>query len=121
MTVHATFTRRLLLPGAVLAAVAAPLAAAAIGGSPTLTPLAECPVGQTLDPLTGTCSPSSVAPQPITNPIDPEGAQLQPGSITGTAPGEVGRLPEVNGIPCDGANTGKCIGLSENNAQFGNQ
>lgn len=120
MTIHATVTRRVLLPGAVLAAMGVPFVAA-VGGFPAATPVAECPVGQSLNPMTGTCSPNSETAGPVTNPINPEGAQLQPGSITGTAPGEVGRLPEVNGIPCTGDNTGLCIGLSENNAQFGNQ
>lgn len=122
MNVNASFAQRVALTGLFAVAVAAgPLVGAVFGPATTGIPLAECPEGQSLDPLTGTCHPSSQAPLPVTDPINPEGAQLQPGSLTGTLPGEVGRLPEVNGIPCTGSNTGQCIGLSENNNQFGPQ
>jgi hypothetical protein len=98
---------------------AAPILWTAGGHSPAVSPLAQCPPGQTLDVLTGTCSPDVQAPEPVANPINPEEAQLQPGSITSSETGEVGRLPEVNGIPCNGDNTGLCIGLTEVNEQLG--
>ena len=66
-------------------------------------------------PAISNAANSSRATNPIVSPINPEGANLQPGSLTGAEAGEVGRLPEVNGIPCNGQNTGLCIGLSENN------
>ena len=115
MATDTTFAQRLLLAGGFSVAIAAAPLVTAFTGEIDSTPLAECPAGQTLDALTATCHPESAAPNPIVSPINPEGATLQPGSLTGAEPGEVGRLPEVNGIPCNGANTGLCIGLSENN------
>jgi hypothetical protein len=68
--------------------------------------------------MTGGCLPATDGAPATLNPINPEGADLQPGSITSSDAGEVGRLPEVDGIPCTGANTGQCIGLSENQPTF---
>lgn len=111
---HTPLARRLLLAGGfALAVAAAPMIAGAHQVAPT--PLASCPPGQNLDVLTGACRPGDEAPEPIENPINPEGADLQTGSITSAETGEIGRLPEVNGIPCNGDNTGLCIGLSEQN------
>ncbi|HPX36009.1 MAG TPA: intersectin-EH binding protein Ibp1 [Mycobacterium sp.] len=115
MATHATFAQRLLIAGGFAVAISVAPLVSAFGGSHAATPLAECPVGQELNPLTATCHPSGNAENPIVSPINPEGANLQPGSLTGAEAGEVGRLPEVNGIPCNGQNTGLCIGLSENN------
>ena len=39
---------------------------------------------------------------PIWVPNSPEAGQTSPGG-----------LPEINGIPCTGGNSGQCIGLSE--------
>lgn len=118
MAVNRPPARRALLIAGLAGAVAAPVAAALLG-VPTAAPLAQCPTGQSLDVLTGTCSPDSKASEPIANPINPEGAALQPGSITSSETGSVGQLPEVNGIPCNGDNTGLCIGLTEMNEQLG--
>lgn len=111
-------TRRLLLAGGFALAIAAPIGAiAAYDGGTGLPAVASCPVGQVLDEAAGTCAPGTdEAPATVdpSDPINPEGANLQPGAITSSDPGEVGRLPEVDGIPCTGANTGQCIGLSEN-------
>ena len=107
-----TVSRRMLATGGFAAAVAAPVIAGLLGGAPA-TPLAYCPEGQELDPASGACRPlTDLAPQTL-NPINPENAVLQPGSITSAEPGEVGRLPEVHGIPCTGDNTGLCIGLTQ--------
>ena len=116
MATHTTFAQRLLLAGGFAVAMSAAPLVAALTGQTSSTPLAECPSGQVLNPLTATCHPESAAPAPVVSPLNPEGANLQPGSLTGTEPGQVGRLPEVNGVPCNGENTGLCIGLSENNA-----
>lgn len=88
--------RRLTLAGGFAVAVAAVPAVAAFavpaaGGAPAL---AACPNGESEDIYTGVCVPDIV-------PNSPEG-QTSPGG-----------LPEINGIPCSGANTGQCIGLSE--------
>lgn len=116
MATHTIVAQRLLIAGGFALAISAAPLVAALAGSSHSTPLAECPAGQELNPLTATCSPSGNAEDAIVSPLNPEGADLQPGSLTGGEPGEVGRLPEVNGIPCNGGNTGLCIGLSENNA-----
>lgn len=112
--------RRLLLAGGLAAAVVAgPLLAALPGPA---VPLASCPTGETLDPATGACRPNT-DPVATTSPIDPEKVPLQSGELTSSRPGDVGSLPEVNGIPCSGAHsggsgTGQCIGLSENANQY---
>lgn len=119
MVTTAPFARRIMpAAGFAVAAVAAPLVAGALL-QPTSTPLAQCPPGQTFDPTTVSCRPGNDFETPITNPINPEHEQLQTEAITGSQPGEVGRLPEVNGIPCNGDNTGLCIGLTEVNESLG--
>ncbi|WP_313673752.1 intersectin-EH binding protein Ibp1 [Mycolicibacterium sp.] len=117
MATFTTFAHRLLLAGGFAVAVsAAPLVAAlAAPAGPAAPVLAECPPGQVLDAVTGACSPIvPQAPQTL-NPISPGVTDLAPGALTETNPGNVGQLPEINGIPCTGANTGKCIGLEQNN------
>ena len=79
--------RRLALAGGFALAVAAAPAVAVIT-IPSTGTVAACPAGQAVNPATGACQP-----QPAT------GAQ--------------GGLPEVQGIPCTGANTGECIGLQQ--------
>ena len=114
-------TRRLLLAGGFAAAdVAAPLIAAAAAAVPAETaPVASCPTGEVLDTASGACKPATDKAPTTLNPIDPESAPLQPGEVTSSRPGDVGSLPEVDGIPCTGAgggggSTSECIGLSEN-------
>ncbi|PND57340.1 intersectin-EH binding protein Ibp1 [Mycobacterium sp. ENV421] len=80
-------TRRLALAGGFALAVAAGPALAAVA-VPAIAPIAECPPGQAVNPATGGCEM-----QPTTGPQ--------------------GGLPQVQGIPCTGANTGQCIGLQE--------
>jgi hypothetical protein len=75
-----------LAGGFALAVVAAPaLAAFAV---PATGPMAACPAGQAVNPATGGCD--------VQAPTGPQGG-----------------LPQVNGIPCTGANTGQCIGLQQ--------
>jgi hypothetical protein len=86
--------RRLILAGGFAVAVAAmPAAAVAL---PTSSPtIAACPGGESEDTFTGECVPDLV-------PNSPEAGATSPGG-----------LPEINNIPCTGANSGQCIGLSE--------
>lgn len=109
--------RRIALAGGLAAVVVgAPLVVglqAAVSG-PAI-PLASCPENEVLDPTTGTCKPVTDKTPTTLNPIEPGGQQLQPGSITSSRAGDVGSLPEVNGIPCNGANSDLCIGLNEQN------
>jgi len=116
MATFTTFAPRLLLAGGFAVAVsAAPLVVAlAALDAPAGPAVAECPPAQVFDPVTGGCRPvTDQAPQTL-NPIAPGVTDLAPGGLTQTLPGNVGQLPEVNGIPCNGANTGLCIGLQEN-------
>jgi hypothetical protein len=117
MSSHTTFAQRLLIAGGFAVAVsAAPLVAAlATPAGPAAPALAQCPPNEVLDPNSGACKPiSDVAPQ-TTNPIEPGVTDLQPGSLTESGAGNVGQLPEINGIPCEGGNTGLCLGLQQNN------
>lgn len=109
--------RLLLVGGFAVAASAAPiLIAVASPAGPPAPALAQCPPAEVLDPVSGTCKLTN-APTPATfNPVDPGITNLQPGGITSANPGDVGSLPEVNGIPCQGDNTGLCIGLEQQNA-----
>jgi hypothetical protein len=114
MATRTTLAHRLLLAGGFAVAVSAgPLVAGL--ATPAGSPLAVCPPNEVLDPATGVCTPVTVQAPTTFNPVDPGIAGLQPGSVTSGQPGEVGRLPEVNGIPCNGENTGLCIGLEQNN------
>lgn len=118
-------TRRLLLAGGFAAAVvAAPLIAAVGAADPSdPAPVASCPPGEVLDTASGACKPATDKAPTTLNPIDPEKTPLQPGQVTSSRPGDVGSLPEVDGIPCTGADggggsTSECIGLSENQNNY---
>lgn len=93
--------RAALAGGFALAIAAAPMVAAfAVPSSgPAIPSVAECAPGETVDAATGECMPA-MAPQPG-------------GDIGQSTPGDPNSLPEVNGVPCTGANTGTCIGLQE--------
>lgn len=106
--------RRALLAGGLAVAFCAPLVAG-LTAEPSVGRLASCPENEVFDPIGGGCKPETAQAPPTFNPINPEKAPLQPGSITSSEAGEVGQLPEVNGIPCNGSNTGLCIGLTEQN------
>jgi hypothetical protein len=96
----ATFTnpaRRLALAGGFAFAIAAApvmvaLAAPSAGPVPAV---AACPAGEKVNVATGACEPGTS------------------GEISQSTPGDNNSVPEVNGIPCTGADTGKCIGLQE--------
>jgi hypothetical protein len=89
-------TRRLLLAGGFAVAIAAAPAVAAVAIPSNSAPtIAACPGGESEDTFTGECVPDLV-------PNSPEVGETSPGG-----------LPEINGIPCTGANSGQCIGLSE--------
>ncbi|GAY18089.1 intersectin-EH binding protein Ibp1 [Mycobacterium sp. shizuoka-1] len=90
--------QRLTLAGAVALAVAAAPALATFA-VPAAAPLAACPTGQAPNPATGACEAA-----PASGPED---------GVSYSTPGDPNSLPEVQGIPCTGANTGQCIGLQE--------
>lgn len=92
--------RRLILAGGFALAVTVAPVVAALGVSASGPAFAACPGGETADTFTGTCSPDLV-------PNSPAFGETSPGG-----------LPEINGIPCTGANSGQCIGLSEDAPQY---
>jgi hypothetical protein len=92
-------TRRLILAGGFAVAIAAAPAVAifAVPTSGSTAPtVSACAGGETEDQFTNVCVPDLVPNSP---------------SFSSTSP--VGGLPEENGIPCTGANSGQCIGLAE--------
>jgi hypothetical protein len=108
--------RALLAGGFALAVSAAPLVATlAAPSGPAGPALAQCPSTEVLDPNTGACKPISDQTPTTTNPIEPGSTDLAPGAMTESGAGNAGQIPEVNGIPCNGDNTGLCMGLNENN------
>lgn len=127
MATSSSLTQRLLLAGGFVLAAAAPLMTVAAGHpAGPLPAVAACPTGEVQDQASGACKPvtdkTSSEPGSV-NPINPENVPLQPNEITSSRPGNVGSLPEVNGIPCNGnhsggGSTGQCIGLEENQGTF---
>jgi hypothetical protein len=93
--------RRVILAGGFAVAIAAAPAVAFFAGpgvSPSI-PLAACPSGETEDLYTDNCVP--------------EMTPNQPGGVSYSTPGDANSVPEIQGIPCTGANSGQCIGLEE--------
>jgi len=88
--------RRLILAGGfALAITAAPAVAAFAVPSAPAPSVAACPNGEIEDTFTNICTPELV-------PNSPESGSASQGG-----------LPSVDGVPCTGANSGQCIGLSE--------
>ena len=90
--------RRILLAGGLSIAIAAAPAGSAVA----------CPAGEVEDIYIGECVPEMAPNTPGGNYPTPAGT-----GITYSTPGDSGSLPEVQGVPCTGANTGQCIGLQE--------
>jgi hypothetical protein len=87
MGITNTVTRRVVLAGGFALAIAVTPAAVAVV---TSTPPSHtaCANGETEDNFTAACTPDVV-------------------------PNTTAGLPSVDGIPCTGANSGQCFGLSE--------
>ncbi len=96
-----TPVRRLLLAGGFIVTIAAAPAVAlfSVPAAGPSAPIAACPNGEVEDLYTDICTPQ----------MSPN----QPGGVTYSTPGDASSVPEINGIPCTGRNTGQCIGLSE--------
>lgn len=120
---HSTHaTRRLLLAGGFALAVAAAPTVIALSAPGAPAPaVAACPAGEVENTATGACKPLTDQSPTTFNPINPEKAKLEPNEITSSISGNVGSLPEVNGVPCSGTHgggsgTGECIGLAQEQA-----
>jgi hypothetical protein len=101
--------RIILAGGFALAVAAAPMVTAfSAPFTAVAAPAASCPAGEEEDLFSGSCLPHTV-------PNSPTGGS--PSSPVGSIAGNPD-LPQVNGIPCTGRNTGECIGLQEDAPQF---
>jgi hypothetical protein len=90
--------RRLIIAGGFAVAIAAAPAVAAFT-VPSIAPaVGACSGGETEDVYTTACTPDMVPNSPIQ--------------------ATTGGLPQVDGIPCTGGNSGQCIGLSEDAPQY---
>jgi hypothetical protein len=88
--------RRLILAGGFAVAIAAAPAVAVLAvPNNSASTIAACPSGESEDTFTNMCVPDLA-------PNSPQAGHTSPGG-----------LPSVDGIPCTGANSGQCIGLSE--------
>ena len=88
--------RQLILAGGLAIAIAgAPAVAIFTVAAPA--PIASCTDGEEEDVFTATCTPFLV-------PNSPEGITTPLGNPD---------IPEVDGIPCTGRDSGACIGLAE--------
>lgn len=90
--------RRLLVAGGFVLAVAAAPAVAAVT-VPQIGPgshVLACDSGEDEDAFSGACVPHTVPNSPdfTTDAANPD-------------------IPEIDGVPCTGANSGQCIGLEE--------
>ena len=108
MTTYPITTRRLILAGGFAVAIAIAPAAAIVAHpmhSMESKPLAACDSGEEEDVFTTSCTPFLV-------PNSPQG-------FTTTAANP--DIPEIDGVPCTGRDSGACIGLSEDEAAAGPQ
>lgn len=97
--------RRLILAGGFAIAVAAAPAVTAIAApSAPGAPLADnCAAGEDTDEFTGSCVPFMVPNSPA--PVF-------------TTPAGNPDIPEIDGVPCTGRDSGACIGLAEDAPQY---
>ncbi len=101
MTLQHSSRRAILLGAFALTVAAAPaVGAVAVSDPNASTPVAECPPGYVMETTSGACVAA--------------GEQNAPSAIPGNPV-----LPQVDGVPCTGANTGQCIGLQESQGGTG--
>jgi hypothetical protein len=98
-------TQRALIAALVLATAGAPAAVAITHAKAPATSVATCTGGEEEDQFTTTCVPFLV-------PNSPDG-------MTTTAANP--DVPEIDGIPCTGRDSGACIGLADEQADMGPQ
>jgi len=100
MAISQLSARRFIVAGGLAVAVVAAPALTAF--TLPATALADCPNGESEDTFSGMCV-ADIAPN------------------TGPFSAAPDQLPQVNGIPCTGGNSGQCIGLSEEEQAQGPQ
>jgi hypothetical protein len=105
MTTSPITPRRLILAGGFALAIAITPAVTIVAHPTHSVPLAACNPGEEEDVYTLVCTPFMA-------PNSPQG-------FTTTAANP--DIPEINGIPCTGADSGACIGLAENAEDMGPQ
>jgi hypothetical protein len=105
MTTYPITTRRLILAGGFAIAIAIAPAVAIVAQPTHSVPLAACDSGEEEDVFTTSCTPFMV-------PNSPQG-------FTTTAANP--DIPEIDGVPCTGHDSGACIGLSEDAEDMGPQ
>lgn len=97
---HGPVRRILIAGGFAVAVVAAPMIVTlSMPDTAPTAPYLACPAGESEDLFTDMCVP--------------EMSPNQPGGISYSNPGNESGVPEVEGVPCTGRNTGECIGLEE--------
>lgn len=96
--------RRIILAAGFALAVAAAPAVAGLAVAPASpgSALADCDSGEEPDQFTGECVPFVVPNSP------------SPFTTTAANPD----IPEIDGIPCTGHDSGACIGLAEDAPQY---
>lgn len=97
MNTSATSKRIVVCAALALATFGAPAALMAAG--PERASLADCSSGEEMDTFTTTCTPFLVPNSP------------SPQGFTSTAANP--DIPEIDGVPCTGRDSGACIGLAE--------
>jgi hypothetical protein len=105
MTTRPIPARRLILAGGFALAIAIAPGAAILAHPTHSASFAQCTSGEEEDVFTTSCTPFLV-------PNSPQG-------FTSTAANP--DIPEIQGIPCTGRDSGACIGLSEDEAAAGPQ
>ena len=99
-------SQRLILAGGLaLAIFGLPVAVMSTPTASVSTPLAACTSGEEEDVYTTTCVPFMVP--------------NSPGGFTTTAANP--DIPEIDGVPCTGHDSGACLGLAEEQQDMGPQ
>jgi hypothetical protein len=91
-------TRPVLLGGFALILLAPAIGAIGAPASIPASPVAECPPGYVTQPTSGSCIQGG----------NGGGNMNAPKAIPGNP-----NVPEVDGVPCLGGNSGQCIGLQQ--------
>ena len=103
--------RLLLTCGFAFAALAAPTVSLTTTLPAATAPQAACPAGEENDAFSGTCQPFLAPNTHTSQGPDYSGNFAEPISpVNGANPD----IPEIDGVPCTGNNSGECIGLAEN-------